>query len=350
MLICFQTRVRKYGTKTYHSSTVDDLNAVCAIHNHDNNRLTIGMGEVITVMNGLEFRTRHNDYQLAKRAAGGKSEYISTPDVPPSVLAQPNVKAQIAEMREYFRAFHQQNETIRQYKNYFKPNLCYMEGAWGYAGGSLRESFSSDRHFLDADSWLALEEKIRFNAYSGSKDHLENLAFLPTMIVGSINGTIPKVLQWNYKIHCHPLSIDLPLDRFRVVDDIASRMDDGLMLEDYKLRRKARFQLADKLTGRFRDSKQNPNLLDLLMNEVPGYDGYGAVLKDDVYSTQAFYPRSGKPLNAAYYHRQYVVKELDATGVNKRVRGFSDMNLFAAMTAQEEVAAWNTGELVTVAR
>ena len=53
------------------------------------------MGEVHAVMNGVEFRTRHNDYKLRMKSRTdpgyGKLEVIPFPDVPPEVLALDNV-------------------------------------------------------------------------------------------------------------------------------------------------------------------------------------------------------------------------------------------------------------------
>ena len=66
-------------------------NGQAAIHNHANNIRTVGMGEMSVVMNGVNFRTRHNDYRLnmASRTSTEYAAYdpIDFPDVPPSVSA-----------------------------------------------------------------------------------------------------------------------------------------------------------------------------------------------------------------------------------------------------------------------
>ena len=211
-----------------------------AMHNHGNNKYTIGMGEFTAVLNGVEFRTRHNDYALRMQGPDGEPEFIDFPDVPPSVLKQKDVAGQIEEMREYFRAFIQQDESIRKYKPYFRANLCYLEGAWTESKAAIEESFDSDRHFLDANTWFELTEKIRFNAYTGTKEATENLAYLPTMVVDLINGTVPKLAQWNYRIQCQPLKEDVALDRFEVVDDINIRMYSKQSMEDYAMSRRPR--------------------------------------------------------------------------------------------------------------
>ncbi len=65
------------------------------------------MGEFIAVLNGVEFRTRHNDYGMRMphrtSQAWHAMEDIPYPDVPPSVLEKETVEEQIAEMKQYFK-------------------------------------------------------------------------------------------------------------------------------------------------------------------------------------------------------------------------------------------------------
>ncbi len=101
-----QIRNRISGTKSYHHQSHVGRSMV-AIHDHSNNIRTVGMGEFIGVLNGVEFRTRHNDYRLYM-ASRNTSEYHKTdkiplPDVPPAVTSKPNVTAQIEEMIEWFK-------------------------------------------------------------------------------------------------------------------------------------------------------------------------------------------------------------------------------------------------------
>lgn len=68
-------------------------------------------------------------------------------------------------MREWFRAFKDQDRSVRDYTKYFKPVLCYMEGAWTL-DENLEDPFPSDRHVLDATSWEDLREKVSlFDAF-----------------------------------------------------------------------------------------------------------------------------------------------------------------------------------------
>ena len=89
-------------------------------------------------------------------------EDVPLPDVPPEVTNAGDVQAQIAEMKEWFKAWTTGDSSVRDYTKYFKPVLTYLEGAWtlGKKDGSIDEPFSSDRHHIDATSWLDLQDKV----------------------------------------------------------------------------------------------------------------------------------------------------------------------------------------------
>lgn len=180
------TEIRSYnsGTQPYHNSYTSARSPL-SIHDHANYQITMGMGEIVAVLNGIEFQTRHNDYLLLQ--SNKSSTYHSTvpiklPDVPPSVLAQPTVADEIEEMRQYFKAWVTQNVSHRDYRSYFKASLCYLEGNWIVDSAALTEPFASDRHFINAATWKGLNDKNRFMFASGRKDNLENLPYLPSII------------------------------------------------------------------------------------------------------------------------------------------------------------------------
>ncbi|XP_052762119.1 uncharacterized protein LOC128204753 [Mya arenaria] len=128
-----QVRAGGSGTRPYHH-TLHAAGSAAGIHEHSNYDRTVGLGELIVVLNGVEFRTRHNDYKLKMPSTKSKNynevEDIPFPNVPPSVLNKHNVSDQIAEMREFFKAFHKQDIHHRDYRPYFKPVMCYLEGGW----------------------------------------------------------------------------------------------------------------------------------------------------------------------------------------------------------------------------
>ena len=345
-----QVRHSREGTRNYYADTHTSSNRLLAIHEHANNDRTVGMGEFIAVMNGVEFRTRHNDYRLYMPHTTNKdwhaTEPIPFPDVPPEVLKQPTLEEQIKEMREWFKAWNEQNYTARDYRKYFKPVLCYLEGAWtADTKGNIDEPFESDRHFINAKSWFDLQEKIRFTSYTGRKDNLENFAFLPTTIIGMINDTFPVFAQWNYRILCHPLKRDVPLNRFRVVDEISPRLAARRTFKHHSTSRAARFQLNPFDTDGWKEGPNNKNwgLLDKLMSEVPGKDNYQGKLTDEAFDlpVHSLNPDKQGKLNVGYYHRWYKVQARGAMGLSTRHRGFSDENLFMAMTTQHNVAGMN---------
>jgi len=269
-----QIRFGSDGTRNYYTNTHTG-GSVLSIHDHTNNIRTVGMGEFIGVLNGVEFRTRHNDYRLYMPHRTSKDwhakEDIPFPDVPPEVLNKGTIDEQAEEMRQWFKAWRDQNSKVRDYRKYFKPILCYLEGAWTTSTeGKIEEPFESDRHFVDASSWFDLQEKVRFTSYTGRKDNLENFAFLPTTIMNITDEGYPQFAQWNYRIMCHPINRDLPLNRFRVVDELGRRMAAQRTYKEQSMTRAARFQINPFDTDEWKDglNRQKWGLLDELMAEV----------------------------------------------------------------------------------
>ncbi|KAK3749375.1 hypothetical protein RRG08_052159, partial [Elysia crispata] len=242
------TRLTRDGTKNFYEPSIYDISYL-AMHDHANFDRTIGMGELNPVMNGVEFRTRHNDYKLRMPSTTSgdfhATENIPYPDVPSSVSSKPTVEDQIQEKREYFRAFKDQNTKHRDYRPFFKPVLCYLEAAWTLSTKNLDDPFQSDRHFIDAESWFELMDKVRFTSYTGSKSVLENFAYLPTTIYNVSDG-IPQYAQWNYRILCHPIHHNLPTAHMKRQEDLMYRLPNRKTIPQMVLSRAERFRLNTK--------------------------------------------------------------------------------------------------------
>jgi len=337
------TRNVKIGTRPYYQSSHTNSRSINSIHDHSQNSYTVGMGEVVTVMNGVEFRTRHNDYPMRQphptKGNYQMTDFIEFPPVPPAVLEKERLGDQVKEMKEWFKAWRDQNYKVRDYRPYFKPVLCYMEGHWTQAGDAVEEGFESDRHFIDATTWWDLTEKVRYTAYSGSKDNNENYSFLPMKIMNLVNNnTEPVYAQWNYRILCAPVT-DIPTRYLRPVDDLSSRMMNLHSMEDHVETRRARFYLHN-----YRDNAPDADMtcswcyIDSVMEQIPGLNNYPGYLEDDSFGSFAT-KSSGEKLNTAYYHRYYKSNKKGAMGLVNRLRGFSDGTLFMAQTTQEKVPA-----------
>jgi len=343
------TRIRQnkgQGSRPYHDSTFVD-NSFLSIHNHVDYKHTLGMGEFCAVMNGVSFCTRHNDYKM-RMPSTTSSEYHATeqvpyPDVPPAVLAQPTLQQQVAEMREWFSAFNRQDFSVRDYRKYFKPVISYMEVWWAAEDVGLEEPFDSDRHFIDASSIAELHQKNNFELNSGVPDPLENTAQLPSALL-YMNGSRPVFGHWNYRIMTAPLNRDLPLNRFRVVDDLSSQLrSTPLNLTQLAEARAGRFQLnladEDEWTAASDFGTNSQTLLEQLMSAIPGKDNFPGKLQDTSWQPGAVLDcTKDEPLNTAYYSRCFRAEQAGAMGRKLYNRGFSDPNFFAAMTSHPEVA------------
>lgn len=331
-------RLTQVGTKNYFE-TAHFQRGYIAIHEHSNYDRTMGLGEMSVMMNGVQFRTRHNDYKLRQAHTSSKvyraMENIPFPSVPKSVTNKATVDEQIQEMREYFKAFKTSNTTHRDYSKFFTPVVCYLEGAWTKTNqkGHLEEPFQSDRHHIDASSWFDLMEKSQFTSYTGSKSILENYAYLPTMIYEVKDG-VPLYAQWNYRILCHPIKTELPLSAFVPVEDLVGRIPTGRTLEQKTRSRRGRFIIRESGYDHFTGPD---SLLDKIMNEIPGADNYQVKLHDRGLGMKYLKPGSNEELNTGYYHRYFKVKNSDGKTEKTSLRGFNDANLWVAQTTQEKV-------------
>merc|ERR1712113_1068591 len=121
--------------------------------------------------------------------------------------------------------------------------------------------------------------------------------------------------------------------------------------EDFANTRQAKFRLNPLTSAewevnikrnreqRVRNNRFGRNFLDELMEQIPGKDGPGAELFDDSFDDKTrSYRDFSTRLNTAYYNRFFSLEEADAMGRNSQMRGYSDLNLWAAMTTQPSVA------------
>ncbi|KAL8591096.1 hypothetical protein ACOMHN_058749 [Nucella lapillus] len=335
-----QIRYRSSGGKSYKTETHSG-NSIGAMHNHANNIRTVGLGDFIANLNGVQFRTRHNDYglKMPSRTETGYHavEDLPFPEVPPAVLSKASLEDQMTELREWFKAWRDEDHSVRDYRPYFRPVLCYMEGAWT-TNRDFDEPFKSDRHSLDTASFRQLQEQIQFTTATGSKNLQENLAILPIAYMNNTNGTT-QMVQWNYRILCHPLKTEVKVSNLEPIDDLANRLPRGRTFKEHVNSRSARFRVVSA------EDTKYWTLEDELMYEIPGKDNYPGNITDGLFGTTKTHVITDQLLNAAYYTRTYKVSEKDANQEFSHRRGYSDDSLYTALTSQERVATvqypWN---------
>jgi len=284
----------------------------------------------------------HNDYSLVQPHSTSMefhaTEDIEYPDVPPEVLAQSSIEDQITEMREWFRAWKWQRSTVRDYPNYFKPVLCYLEGAWvmsEQAANAVNGAFETQNSFEDASRYWDMTKKHLYHAATGSNDVNERTTFLPMKIANLYNdGTEPTYAQWHYRTLCAPIR-DIPIGYFRGLDDLADRVRfDWEGTEFYQRTRRPRFFPNEK-DGAV-ECWHRICYLDTLMEQIPGVDNYPGNLTDNSFGPLAL-TRDHGVLNSAYYHRSFRHQERGAMGSNIRRRGWSDRLIYMAQTTSERV-------------
>lgn len=351
-----QGRAVEAGTRPYFDESHTGKR-FAVIHDHGDSIRTVGIGEISAVLNGVHFRSRHNDYQMMmpSKTSGDflATEEVPYPPVPPQVLAAgTDIPKAIAEMKKCFKAWIESDDSECDYNKYFKPVLCYMEGFW-HTREKYFEPFDSERHHIDAKTWKDLHEKAKFDAGTGRKDKGENFAWLPTKIFNVTEEGGIQTAQWTYRVQCKEIEIPLPLTRFRTVDDIKVRVTKNKYHNRLWWDRATRFQLhpfEKKWTEGEREQFVMDNsgslpipILDRIMATVPGLDNAKAgLLRDSAYSVDTYRQdakdKSGSKLKPGFYHRYFREFEPGAMGTFNRRRGFSDHGGYMAMTSHEDVA------------
>ncbi|XP_013381893.1 uncharacterized protein LOC106152730 [Lingula anatina] len=333
-----QTRWTSIGTRPYHTSSHSMSWVAGGFYAGSHTRnYNIGTTGTSAVINGVEFRIHSQGMALYRPGQTFKSprRRLPLPAVPPQVLAKKTIPEQVTEMKEWFKAWRDQNYKVRDYRKYFKPVLCYLEGKWLKSQGDDKLPFTQ--------SFLSNEERARYQAYSGAIP-LERHSFKPTSIVDFENGK-PVFATWDYRVLCHPVNQDIPTSTFRVVDDLSIRTPRKWTLDQLSRTTLAKFQLNPlnrpwKANSEYDDSDYE--FLDQLMSQVPGPNNYDGKLYDDSFSkpTHPFTATNNKAakLNTAFYHRWSKVSQTGTGSLKARHRGFSDNTVFMAQTSQPSVA------------
>ena len=272
------------GNNAYDDGTYFSDGAA-AIHDHAENLLVVGMGQFQAVLNGVEFTTRHNDYNLVmpsrESSEYGATEAIEYPDVPPEVSNAGSVSAQITEMQKWFKAFKDQDNSERDYTQYFKPIICYLEGTWIEQDDEdlFHEPFESDLNEFGPSTNEQLNDIQRFMSNSGRKSIKEDIGHLPASIRNIENNTYPTISNWEYRILCHPLKDDLPLARLKVSNDLNVQLYKNIPItrDELYYDKRARFDLnkyinLDDIHGdtQWTTGRKKWNYLDYLMEQIPG--------------------------------------------------------------------------------
>ncbi|XP_013381901.1 uncharacterized protein LOC106152737 [Lingula anatina] len=333
-----QARWSSIGTRPYHTSTHTLTWSAGAAYPRPPQRNLFSLFGMSAVLNGVEFPIRTLSDQLKMPSRTSKAfhakELVPLGVVPPQVLAKKTVPEQIAEMKEWFKAWRDQNYKVRDYRKYFKPVLCYLEGKWLKSQGTDKLPYSQ---MLIAQQWTS-----RYQAYSGALPQ-ERVTFKPTSIIDFENGK-PAFAKWDYRVLCHPVNQDIHTSTFRVVDDLAERTPRRWDLNRFARSTLAKFQLnpMNRPWAKNEEFSSNYEFLDQLMAQIPGVDNYPGRLYDDSFAepVHPFTAATSKEpkLNTAYYNRWSKVSQTSTGRMKARHRGFSDNSVFMAQTSHPQVA------------
>jgi hypothetical protein len=214
----------------------------------------------------------------------------------------------------------------------------------------LGDTFQSGRHVIDASSIQELLNKAQYYNETGLKNNLENQAFWHCGVKGIDKATgTARIFIRKSRVLMMPVGslADYPIQK--VVEPVDDRVTLARLNITYsQLLNSAaqRFRVQPRL-GNAADYPNAPELIDQLINKIPGLDGDGAVIRDRYtqYGQNITLNDYGKTteLNAAYYHRFYSASALDASNRSNARRGYNDPTLFVAANTRKEVVPITVG-------
>lgn len=341
------------GDAAYHRPSMVSF-AALGVHNHPNYRLMCGMPEQTAIINGHEINTRHCDYRIMHGVGGGaylEVEDAIPPAVPPSVATKTTPEEQIAEMREYVRAFGAKDPTIRDYRDHYETYVSVLE-CWleNLEGDTLSDTFPSFRHQLDNGGLRSMNDNYLSMLGSGLKPRFENKDFKPTVIRVMRPDGSPQFAVLRYRISAMRLGTyrDWPVhEMVELVDDPASRQRFDQNDDYLEKTRLGRFRVLGEMNDTAFKRRNAPGLLDRIMGAVPGLDSMGANIEEaytdtaengDEFQQRLMDYKTTNLMNSAYYNRFYSYEEPGAAGRRDYRRGWNDPTLFVASTTKSQVA------------
>lgn len=341
------------GDAAYHRPSVVSF-AALGVHDHPNYPLMCGMPEITAVVNGYEVNTRHIDYKIVHSIGDA---YLAVDDaippaVPPSVAAQATPEDQIAEMREYIRAFGAKDPSIRDYRPHFDTYMSVME-VWleDLSGDALVDTFPSFRHQLSNLGHKHMNADYMALMASGLKPRFENDDFKPTVIRVMREDGSPQFAVLRYRVSAVRLGTyaEYPVhEMVSQVDDPATRVRKGVTDDDMLANRLGRFRVNHAIGDDSIMARSEPGLLDEIMGKVPGIDGMGGDITEEYTDTndngvefvqRLMQYRTTNLMNSAYYSRFYSFELPGAAGRRDYRFGYNDPYLFHAATTRDEVTA-----------
>ncbi|GFO42570.1 hypothetical protein PoB_006907500 [Plakobranchus ocellatus] len=327
------------GTRPLYGDTHVGYSALNIFNRSDTERM-LGIDDFVAVMNGVDFQSVSNGGYGLKKPTSNRDkldevEDIDLPEVPLEVSSKPTVQEQIDEMRLWFKAFKEQDYSVRDYRKYFKPNICYLEGAWHLNPKTVDEPETSKKHFDDAKEWFEEMDLKRFQSYGGLRSEKENFDYKPTVLYKMSKNKIPHFARWKSRLLCQPASHQVPTTFFQPQHDLATRIRNNNTWEELPDTLQARFKLNEFGTER----RTTWTLLDDLMAGAPGKENAGNFIREEVFGNVVVHVKGtdNPPLNTGNYHRWYKLLKKSAMGVMVNHRGFRDENLWLALNNQKEI-------------
>lgn len=341
------------GDAPYHRPSAVSF-AALGVHDHPNYPLMCGMPETSAVVNGYEVNTRHIDYRIVHSVG---SAYLAVEDavppaVPASVAGKTKPADQLAEMREYLRAYALHDSSIRDYRSHFDTYVSVLE-VWleNMTGDKLVDTFPSFRHQLSTLGHRKMNDDAIALMASGLKPRFENDDFKPTVVRVMRPDGQPQFAVLRYRVTAVRLGTYAEYPAHEMVaqiDDPATRLRFGRDDAQIAASRLGRFRVLHARGDDSVAARGGPGLLDQIMAKVPGLDGLGATIHEEykdtddvgsVFTQRLMKYQTTELLNSAFYSRYYSYQQPGAAGRRDYRFGYNDPTLFRAASTRTEVTA-----------
>lgn len=293
-------------------------------------------------------QTRHLDPVFVTPVIGS-SEFLATktvqaPPIPPAILAKTTVAEQIAEAREWMRAFAERDITIRDYRPYVDVHLLVMEG-WDQVT-PVEDASLSFRHGEEESDVYDLHDASAVYQVTGAKPILENKTS-PVSGVIAHKGLPGTVITTVYRMHTTRLGNigeANPDECLYINDDPAVNYRKGKTQTETDTSVHYGVRHEQGIGDVVRESVSNETLINKWMRKVSGLSN-GKHIPFELSEPNKPVYRWTDPndrtteLNAGYYTNYYALPD-DAVGRNVARTGWREASKWVALNDRPEVVPW----------
>lgn len=294
-----------------------------------------------------QIQTRHLDPVLVTPKIGSENfletEIVKAPPIPPAILAKSTPDEQIAEAKEWMRAFVMRDPSIRDYRPYVDVHLLVME-AWDQVT-AIEDASLSFRHGEEESGVYDIHAASAIYQVTGAKPILENKTSPVSSIVAHKNsdGTVITTVCRMHTTRLGNIGEYNPDECLYINDDAGINYRTGKIQEESDPN--VHYGVCHTIGGgKPIVAINHETLINKWMRKVSGLSNGKNIPFELSEPNQPVYqwvdPTDKKTvMNAGYYTNYYSLPD-DAVGRNIARTGFSDASKWVSINDRPEVVPW----------